>query len=334
MLSVRRRDFVALLGSAAVAWPLAAHAQQTERMRRIGFISLVPENDPEARARITAFQQGLAALDWVEGRNIRIVYRFAAAGDAARIHSSVAELLKSPPDVIVANGTPVVAALKQATTTIPIVFAIINDPVGQGFITSLARPGGNITGFTLVDFELVGKWLEMLREMAPDVRRAALMFNPETAPFYKVFLRQFGAAPAILGTEIAAAPVQNEADIEAAVAAFAREPNGGLIVAADAFNAVNRALIMTSVERQRLPAIYYLRQAVAEGGLMSYGPDTADIVRRSASYVDRILKGANPADLPVQQPIKFELAINLKAAKALNLKPPMTLLARADEVIE
>ena len=329
-----RREFITLLGGAAAAWPLAARAQQAERMRRIGFISLVPENDPEARARITAFQQGLAALDWVEGRNIRIVYRFAAAGDAARIHSSVAELLKSPPDVIVANGTPVVAALKQATATIPIVFAIINDPVGQGFITSLARPGGNITGFTLVDFELVGKWLEMLKEMAPDVRRAALMFNPETAPFYKVFLRQFGAAPAILGTEIAAAPVQNKADIEAAVAAFAREPNGGLIVAADAFNAVNRALIMTSVERQRLPAIYYLRQAVAEGGLMSYGPDTADIVRRSASYVDRILKGANPADLPVQQPIKFELAINLKTAKALDLKPPMTLLARADEVIE
>ena len=174
----------------------------------------------------------------------------------------------------------------------------------------------------------------MLREMAPDIRRAALMFNPETAPFYKVFLRQLGAAPAILGTEIAAAPVQNKADIEAAVAAFAREPNGGLIVAADAFNAVNRALIMTSVERERLPAIYYLRQAVAEGGLMSYGPDTADIVRRSASYVDRILKGANPADLPVQQPTKFELAINLKAAKALGLEVPSTLLARADEVIE
>ena len=201
---MRRREFMAVLGGAAMAWPLAARAQQPERMRRIGFISLVPENDPEARARIRAFQQGLAALDWVEGRNILIDYRFAAAGDAARIHSNVAELLNSPPDVIVANGTPVVAALKQATATIPIVFAIINDPVGQGFITSLARPGGNITGFTLVDFELVGKWLEMLREMAPDVRRAALMFNPETAPFYKVFLRQFGAAPAILGTEIAA----------------------------------------------------------------------------------------------------------------------------------
>jgi ABC-type uncharacterized transport system substrate-binding protein len=330
---MRRREFITLLVGSAAAWPLAARAQQAERMRRIGFIQVVPENDPEARARITAFQQGLAALDWVEGRNIRIAYRFAAAGDAARIQSYVTELVDSAPDLIVANGTPVVAALKQATAKIPIVFAILNDPVGQGFITSLARPGGNITGFTLVDFELVGKWLEMLREMAPDIRRAALMFNPETAPFYKVFLRQFGAAPAILGTEIAAAPVQNEAD-EAAVAAFAREPNGGLIVAADAFNAVHRALIMTSVERQRLPAIYYLRQAVAEGGLMSYGPDTADIVRRSASYVDRILKGANPADLPVQQPIKFELAINLKAAKALNLKPPMTLLARADEVIE
>ena len=232
-----------------------------------------------------------------------------------------------------ANGTPVVAALKQATATIPIVFAIINDPVGQGFITSLARPGGNITGFTLVDFELVGKWLEMLREMAPDIRRAALMFNPETGPFYKVFLRQFGAAPAILGTEIAAAPVQNEADIEAAVAAFARSRTGA-DRCCGRVQCCQPCFDHESVERQRLPAIYYLRQAVAEGGLMSYGPDTADIVRRSASYVDRILKGANPADLPVQQPIKFELAINLKAAKALNLKPPMTLLARADEVIE
>jgi putative ABC transport system substrate-binding protein len=334
MAGLRRRDFIAAVGSTAVAWPLAARAQQPERMRRIGFISLVPENDPEARARITAFQHGLAALDWVEGRNIRIDYRFAAVGDAARIQSYVAELLNSAPDLIVANGTPVVAALKQATVTVPIVFAVINDPVGQGFITSLARPGGNITGFTLVDFEMVGKWLEMLREMAPSVRRAALMFNPETAPFYPVFLRQFGAPPASIGTKLAAAPVHNKADIEAAVAALALEPDGGLIVAADAFNATNRALIMTSVERQRLPAIYYLRQAVAEGGLMSYGPDTADIVRRSASYVDRILKGANPADLPVQQPIKYEMAINIKTAKALGLTIPDKLLARADEVIE
>ena len=330
---MKRRSFITLLGGAA-AWPLAARTQQPERVRQIGFIQVVAENDPEARARITAFQQGLAALDWVEGRNIRIVYRFAAAGDTARIQSYVAELVSSAPDLIVASGTPVIAALKQATATMPIVFAILNDPVGQGFITSLARPGGNITGFTMIEFEMVGKWLEMLKEMAPGVRRAALMFNPETGPFYPVFLRQFGAVPASIGTELAAAPVHNKADVEAAVAALAREPGGGLIVSADAFNAAHRALIMTSVERHRLPAIYHLRQAVAEGGLMSYGPDTTDIVRRSASYVDRILKGANPADLPVQQPTKFELAINLKTAKTLGLKPPMTLIARADEVIE
>jgi ABC-type uncharacterized transport system substrate-binding protein len=330
---VRRREFITLLGGAA-AWPLAARAQQPERMRRIGFIQVVAENDPEAQARITAFQQGLAALDWVEGRNIRIIYRFAAAGDAARIQTHVAELVSSAPDLIVAGGTPVIAALKQATSTIPIVFAIVNDPVGQGFITSLARPGGNITGFTFIEFEMVGKWLELLKEMAPAVRRAALIFNPETGPFYPVFLRQFGAVPASIGTELAAAPVHSRADLEATIATLTRESDGGLIVAADAFNAAHRPLIMQLVERHRLPSIYYLRQAVVEGGLMSYGPDLADIVRRSASYVDRILRGANPADLPVQQPTKFELAINLKTAKALGLTVPPTLLARADEVIE
>jgi putative tryptophan/tyrosine transport system substrate-binding protein len=330
---VKRREFISLLGGAA-GWPLAARAQQPERMRRIGFIQVVAENDPEAQARITAFQQGLAALDWVEGRNIRIIYRFAAAGDAARIQTHVAELVSSAPDLIVAGGTPVIAALKQATSTIPIVFAIVNDPVGQGFITSLARPGGNITGFTFIEFEMVGKWLELLKEMAPAVRRAALIFNPETGPFYPVFLRQFGAVPASIGTELAAAPVHSRADLEATIATLTRESDGGLIVAADAFNAAHRPLIMQLVERHRLPSIYYLRQAVVEGGLMSYGPDLADIVRRSASYVDRILRGANPADLPVQQPTKFELAINLKTAKALGLTVPPTLIARADEVIE
>jgi putative tryptophan/tyrosine transport system substrate-binding protein len=333
MSGMGRREFVALLGGAA-AWPLAAHAQPSERMRRIGFIQVLAENDPEAQARITAFQQGLAALNWIEGSNIRIIYRFAAAGDAARIQTDVAELVNSAPDLIVAGGTPVIAALKRVTSTIPIVFAIVNDPVGQGFITSLARPGGNITGFTMIEFEIVGKWLELLKEMAPAVRRAALVFNPETGPFYPVFLRQFGAVPASIGTELAAAPVRNRADIEGTVATLTRESDGGLIVAADAFNAAHRPLIMELVDRHRLPAIYYLRQAVAEGGLMSYGAHQADIVRRSASYVDRILKGANPADLPVQQPTKFELAINLKTAKTLGLKPPPTLLARADEVIE
>jgi len=234
----------------------------------------------------------------------------------------------------VAGGTPVIAALKRATSTIPIVFAIVNDPVGQGFVSNLAHPGGNITGFTAFEFEMVGKWLELLKEMAPAVRRAALIFNPETGPFYPVFLRRFGTVPSSIGTELAAAPVRNKADLEATVETLTRESDGGLIVAADAFTAAHRPLIMELVERYRLPAIYYLRQAVAEGGLMSYGPDLADIVRRSASYVDRILKGANPADLPVQQPTKFELAINLKTAKTLGLKPPPTLLAHADEVIE
>ena len=330
---IGRREVITLLGGAA-AWPIVARAQQGDRMRRIGFIQIVAENDPEGQARIRAFQQGLAALDWVEGRNIRIIYRFATAGDAARIQTNVAELVDLAPDLIAAGGTPVIAALKQATSTIPIVFAIVNDPVGQGFVSNLAHPGGNITGFTAFEFEMVGKWLELLKEMAPAVRRAALIFNPETGPFYPVFLRRFGAVPSSIGTELAAAPVRNRADLETTVATLTRESNGGLIVAADAFIAAHRPLIMELVERYRLPAIYYLRQAVAEGGLMSYGPDLADIVRRSASYVDRILKGANPADLPVQQPTKFELAINLKTAKTLGLKPPPTLLARADEVIE
>jgi len=266
MSDVRRREFITLLGGAAAAWPLAARAEQAERMRRIGFIQVVAENDPEAQARITAFKQGLAALNWVEGRNIQIVYRFAAAGEAARIQTHVTELVNSAPDLIVASGTPVIAALKQATSTIPIVFAIVNDPVGQGFITSLARPGGNITGFTMIEFEMVGKWLELLKEMAPAVRRAALMFNPETGPFYPVFLRQFATVPASIGTELVAAPVHNRADLEATVATLAREPDSGLIVAADAFNAAHRPLIMELVERNRVPAIYYLRQAVAEGG--------------------------------------------------------------------
>jgi putative ABC transport system substrate-binding protein len=334
MPDVGRREFIALLGGAAAAWPVMARAQQGDRMRRIGFIQIVAENDPEAQTRITAFQQGLAAFDWIEGRNIRIVYRFAAGGEAARIQTHVTELVNSAPDLIVAGGTPVIAALKQATSTIPIVFAIVNDPVGQGFVASLARPGGNITGFTMIEFDMVGKWVELLKEMAPAVRRAALIFNPETGPFYPVFLRQFGAVPASIGIELAAAPVRNRTDLEATVATLTREPDGGLIVAADAFNAAHRPLIMELVERHRLPAIYYLRQAVAEGGLMSYGPNHADIARRSASYVDRILKGAKPADLPVQQPTKFELAINLKTARALGLKPPVSLVARADEVIE
>jgi putative tryptophan/tyrosine transport system substrate-binding protein len=306
---VRRRELISLLGGAAVAWPLAARAQQGERIRRIGILQGLAESDPEAQARTVAFRQALEALGWTEGRNIRIDYRFAG-GDPARVQAYATELVKAAPDLIVGHSTPVAAALKQATRTIPIVLVAVNDPLGQGFVASLARPGGNITGFAFVEFTMVGKWLELLKEMAPGVRRVALMFNPQTAPYYAIYLRELNPV-----NELAA-------------------PAGGLIAAADPFAVAHRALIMRLAQHHRLPAVYGLRQFVAEGGLMSYGPDTVDIVRRSASYVDRILKGATPADLPIQQPTKFELAINLKTAKALGLEVPPTLLARADEVID
>jgi putative ABC transport system substrate-binding protein len=330
---MKRREFITLLGCAVTAWPLAARAQQGERMRRVAFLHPYTENDPEVLARVVAFRQGLEALGWTENRNIRIDHRYSG-GDLGQIQAYATELVRSAPDLIVGSGTPITAALKQATDTIPIVFNVVNDPVGQGFVATLSHPGGNITGFTFMDFPLIGKWLEMLKEIAPDVRRMTLMFNPESAPFYPVFLREFGAAPAPLAVELSASPVHNEAEIEAAIMAFARGPRGGLIVAPDAFINTRRHLIRELAEQHRLPAIYGFRQFVTEGALMSYGPDTADIVRRSAAYVDRILKGEKPAGLPVQAPTKYELVINLKTAKALGLDVPPTLLARADEVIE
>jgi putative tryptophan/tyrosine transport system substrate-binding protein len=277
--------------------------------------------------------QGLEMLGWTENRNIQIKHRFAG-GDFARIQAYTTELVNSAPDIIIASSTPVLAALKQATSTVPIVFSVVNDPLGQGFVASLARPGGNITGFTFVEFTMVGKWLEMLKEIAPSVRRVALIFNPQTAPYYSVYLREFGAVPATLAVELAAAPVRDEAALEGAITAFARQPGSGLIVAPDPFINVRRGVIMALAKRYRLPAIYGFRHYVTEGELMSYGPDTADIVRRSASYVDRILKGEKPADLPIQLATEFELIINLKTAAAIGLNIPPTLVARADEVIE
>jgi putative tryptophan/tyrosine transport system substrate-binding protein len=244
------------------------------------------------------------------------------------------ELVRSAPDLIVGSGTPITAALTKANGTIPIVFNVVNDPVGQGFVASLSRPGGNITGFTFIDFPLIGKWLEMIKEIAPGVRRVTLMFNPDTTPFYPAFLRELGAAPETLAVELSASPVYNEAEAEAAITAFAREPGGGLIAAPDAFINNHRRAIMALTEQHRFPAIYGHRQFVAEGALISYGPDTADIVRRSAAYVDRILKGEKAANLPVQAPTKYDLVINLKTAKALGLTVPEKLLAVADEVIE
>jgi putative tryptophan/tyrosine transport system substrate-binding protein len=238
------------------------------------------------------------------------------------------------PDVLVGQTTPVVRALRQATSSIPIVVAAVNDPVEQGFVSSLAHPGGNITGFMLIDFQMVGKWLEILKEAAPHVSRAILMFNPDTSPYYYLYLRSFEAEPRSIAVEVTAAPVRNTAEIEEAVAKLGREPGGGLIVPPDAFNLVHQQLLIRLSQQHQVPAVYYLRTSVAQGALMSYGPDPYDLFRRSASYVDRILKGAKPADLPVQQPTKFELAINLKTAKALGLQIPEKLLALADEVIE
>ena len=327
---MKRREFITLLGGAA-AWPLAARAQQAERVRRIGLLQGLAETDPEAQARTVAFRQALDVLGWIEGRNIRIDYRFAG-GDSARVQTYAAELVNSAPDLIVAHSSPVAAALKQATRIIPVVIAMVNDPVSQGFVTSLARPGGNITGFAFVEFPIVGKWLEMLKEIAPGIRRAMLIFNPQTAPYYSNYVRELEAASPT--AELSAVPVRDEVDLKAAIAALANEPPGGLIAAADPFISAHRALIVRLAQHHRLPTVYPWRQFVAEGGLMSYGPDTVDIVRRSASYVDRILKGSTPAELPVQQPTKFQLAINLKTAKSLRIDIPATMLARADEVIE
>jgi putative ABC transport system substrate-binding protein len=326
---MRRREFIA--GLSAVAWPLTAGAQQGERVRRIAFLHSLAENDPEARARVAALREGLKQLGWTE-RNIRIEQRFAD-GDYNQIQEYAAELVGSGPEVIVANSTPALAALKQATGTIPIIF-VVSDPVGQGFVASLARPGSNITGFSFIDFLMLGKWLEALKEIAPGVKRITLMFNPQTAPYYPVFLRDFAQTASPLGGELSATPVRNEADIEAAVSALAREPGNGVIAAPEPFINSHRALMVGLAERRRLPVIYGFQYFVKEGGLISYGPDSLDIVRRSASYVDRVLRGERPGELPVQAPTKYELLINLKTAKTLGLTVPVALRVRANEVIE
>ena len=330
---MQRREFITLLGASTFAWPLAARAQQATGVRRVAFLHPYAENDAEVLARVIAFREGLESLGWTENRNIRIEHRYSG-GDLGRIRAYATELVHSAPGLIVGSGTPIAAALKEATSTIPIVFNLVNDPVGQGFVASLSRPGGNITGFTFIDFPLIGKWLEMIKEIAPGVRHIALMFNPDTTPFYPAFLHELEAANKSLAVELSASPVHNEAEVEAAITALAREPGGGLIAAPDAFINNHRRAIMTLTERHRLPAIYGFRQFAREGALISYGPDSGDIVRRSAGYVDRILKGERPADLPVQAPTKYELVINLKTAKALGIDVPLHLQQIADEVIE
>jgi putative tryptophan/tyrosine transport system substrate-binding protein len=326
---MKRREFI--VGIGAAAWPLAARAQLPDRMRRVGCLYAFAENDPIVQARGAVFREGLAQLGWTE-RNVRIEEWFAG-GDADQMQAYAAELVGSAPDVIVANSTPVLAALKDATRTIPIVFFIVNDPAGQGFVASLGRPGGNITGFSFIEFPMLGKWLEMLKEIAPGVERTALVFNPQTAPYYPAFLRDFRAAPATLAAELSATPVRDEAEVEAAVSAFAREPGGGLIVTPDPFMSTHRSIVIALAERHRLPAVYGLPNFVRDGGLISYGPDSLDIVHRSASYVDRVLRGEKPGELPVQAPAEYELLINLKTARTLGLTVPTALRVRANEVI-
>jgi putative ABC transport system substrate-binding protein len=291
------------------------------------------EKDPEAIGRIKAFRLGMRDLGWIEGRNVQIEYRFAGT-NLELIDKHVAEVVRLAPDVIVASSTPVMTRLRSATSTIPIVFAMLNDPIGQGIISSLSHPGGNITGFSFVESEIVGKWINLLGDVKPNLSRVALMFNPDSAPNFDVYLRSFKALPQQTSVEVEAVHVRNVAEVELAVAKLGREPGSGLIAASDIFILAVRGAILKAVDQQRVPLVSPYRQFVTEGSLMSYGPDTSDIFRRSASYVDRILKGEPTGNLPVQSPVKFELVVNLKTAKALGLSPPESFLLLADEVIE
>jgi putative ABC transport system substrate-binding protein len=329
---LKRREFITLLGGAAAAWPLAARAQQGERVRRIGVLMTLAADDPEGQARLTAFVQGLQELGWTDGRNVRIDYRWPA-GDAERTRRYATELAALAPDVILAGGGSVVPSLLQATRTVPIVFTQTPDPVGAGFVDSLARPGGNATGFIQFEYGLGGKWLELLKEVAPRVTRVAVVRDAGQSSG----VGQFGAIQAVapsLGLEVSPVNLRDTGEIERTIAAFARSPNGGLIVTGSALSVVHRNLLIGLAARHKLPAVYFQLRFVADGGLLAYGPDVHDQYRRAAGYVDRILKGERPADLAVQAPTHYRLAINLKTAKALGLGMPPSVLTRADEVIE
>ena len=329
---IRRREFIALLGGAA-AWPLPVGAQQADRVRRIGVLTNLPESDPQTRARLGVFRQELAKFDWLEGRNIRIDYRFSI-NTVEQGEVRVKELMELQPEVIVAHGTPAMAALRNVTRTVPIVFVAVSEPVAQGFVQSLSRPGGNITGFSYLESSLGAKWLELLKEIAPAVVRVATMFNPDTALNGALFLRSVQAAAPKFAVEVTESLVRDPAGIEEAMVRLARVPGGGLIVPPDVFTGLHRKAIFERAAHHRLPAIYSVPTYAAEGGLISYGVHIADLYGRAAAYVSRILHGAKPADLPVQQPTKFELVINVKIAKALGLTVPPELLVAADEVIE
>jgi len=328
---MRRREFIAFLGSAA-AWPMVARAQQPDRMRRIGMLIRYAEDDPETKVRLAAFRQRLEKRGWSEGRNVQIEIRFGAAS-AGEYGPLAKELVATQPDVILAHTTQVAAALQRESRQIPIVFVNVSDPIGSGFVTSLARPSGNITGVLQYEAGVVGKWLAMLKEIAPRLERVALVANPKTSP-YDYFLRSAEAAAPLLAIKMVSSPVETATDIEHAINSFAGAPNGGLLLPADATIILHRDLVISLAAKHKLPAVYAFHFMVAAGGLMSYGTDQADTFRLAASYVDRILRGDKPADLPVQAPTKFETTVNLRTAKALDIIIPPGLLVAADEVVE
>jgi putative ABC transport system substrate-binding protein len=333
-IHIRRREFIVTLGGAAAAWPLAARAQQPDRVRRIGVLMGYAESDSDAQAWYATFREELQKLGWTAGRNAQIDTRWATPADAGSMRRFAKELVALQPDLFLSSTTPTTTALLQQTRTIPIVFAIVADPIGSGFVASFARPGGNVTGFIFTEPTMAGKWLELLKEIAPRVARVAMLFNPASATYAEYWLSPFKAAAASFAIEPIAAPVRDRSELESVVAAQAREPNGGLIAMPDSFTDAHRAEITSLAARYRLPAVYPFRFFVEVGGLMSYGVDRTDNFRRAAAYADRILKGEKPSELPVQAPFKYELVINLKTAKALGLDVPLHLQQLADEVIE
>jgi len=330
---MRRRDFIKGAAGSMAVWPIAARAQPVDRMRRIGVLSGLGENDPEGRARIAAFQEGLQKLGWTEGRNVRIDVRWGTT-EAETMQRLASELVALQPDLIVTQNTPGTAAMLRQTRVIPIIFVNVVDPVGLGFVASLPRPGGNVTGFISLEGAIAGKWLGLLKQIDPRVARVAFLFNPATASYFEYFLAPFKAAAPSFAVEAIAAPVRDAAELESVVAALAAAPKGGLMIMPDSFLIAHRAAVTSLAARHAVPAIYPFRYFTEVGGLMSYGIDQLDNYRRAASYADHILKGEKPGELPVQIPVKFAMTINLKTAKTLGLDVPPTLAALADEVIE
>jgi putative ABC transport system substrate-binding protein len=331
---MRRRDFITLLGGAAAMWPRATRAKEPAAVQRIGVLMAYPEDDSEAQAQFAAFQDGLQKLGWIEGRNIRIDTRWVTPDKVELMRRFAKELVALQPDLILSHNTPTTAALQEQTRTIPIVFALVSDPVGSGFVANYRRPGGNVTGFDVSEPTQAGKWVELLKEIAPGVARVAMLFNPASAPFAEFWLKPFKAAAVKFTVEAISAPVHDKSELDSVIAAQAREANSGLVAMPESFMVAHRVEITSLAARYHLPAVYPYRFFAEVGGLLSYGVDENDNFRRAADYVDRILKGEKPSELPVQAPVKFELIVNLKTAKALGLTIPGTFLQRADEVIE